>query len=67
MRVAVSLEPASAEAARILAEWQALWGEVAPGGGIELAAGDSLNALCDLQIRCFDQGVTVNAVFPDNS
>lgn len=66
MRVEVALEPDSAEAARILGEWRAAWGAAADGGGVELAPADSLTALLDLRSRCYDLGLTVNAVFPDN-
>lgn len=65
MRVAVELEPDTAEAARILAEWRAIWA-TAIDGGVELDPANSLTALLDLQGRCYDQGVTVNALFPDN-
>lgn len=64
MRVAVELEPDSAEAARILGEWRAAWGAAADGGGVELAPADSLAALLDLKARCYDRGLTVNALFP---
>jgi len=66
MRLEVELEPESAESARIFAEWRALWGAAAIGGKIELAAADSLAALLDLKGRCYQQGLTVNAHFPDN-
>lgn len=66
MRVAVELEPPSAAAALILGEWQAAWGGAADGGGVELAPADSLTALLDLKERCYDAGLTVNALFPDN-
>ena len=66
MRLAVELEPESAESVRILGEWRVLWGEAMSGGGIELAAADSLAALLDLKGRCFDVGFTVNALFTDN-
>jgi hypothetical protein len=67
MRVAVELEPDSAEAARVLGEWQAVWGEGAEAGGVELNPASALTALLDLKERCYDQGLTVNATFPDNS
>ena len=63
MRVAVELEPESAESARILGEWQAVWGLVVAGGGVELAPADSLSALLDLKGRCYEQGVTISATF----
>lgn len=65
MRVAVELEPDSADSARILGEWRAAWGAAA-GGGVELAPAESLAALLDLKDRCYDRGLTVNATFPDN-
>lgn len=67
MRVAVELEPESAAAARILAEWQAAWGPGENGAEVELTPADSLPALLDLQARCYDLGLTVNATFPDNT
>lgn len=67
MRVAVELEPESVESARILGEWLAVWGVAAEKGGVELAPADSLSALLDLKDRCYDAGLTVNALFPDNS
>ena len=66
MRVAVELEPDTAEAARLLGEWQAAWGGAAAGGGVDLAPADSLTALLDLKERCYDRGLTVNATFPGN-
>jgi len=66
MRVVVDLEPDSAETKPILAGWRAAWGTLADGDSIELATATSLSALLDLRKRCFDLGVTVNAVFPDN-
>lgn len=66
MRVAVELEPDSAEAARVLGEWQAAWGGAVDGGVVELAPADSLKALLDLKTRCYDRVLTVNATFPDN-
>jgi len=66
MRVAVELEPASAESARILTAWQTAWRAAAVGGGTELAAADALTALLELKARCYDRGLTVNATFPDN-
>jgi len=66
MRVSVELEPGSAEAAGILAEWRTAWGVIADGDAVELADADSLVALLDLRTRCYHQGLTVNAVFPDN-
>lgn len=66
MRVVAELEPESAESARILGEWQAGWGVAVAGGGVELAPADSLSALLDLKDRCYEQGVTINASFPDN-
>lgn len=66
MRVVVELEPESAEAARVYAEWQAAWSTTGSGVGIELAPADSLKALLDLKSRCYDRGLTVNATFPDN-
>lgn len=66
MRVPVELKPDSAEAARILGEWQAAWGVAVAGGDVELAPADSLAALLDLKERCYEQGVTINATFPDN-
>jgi hypothetical protein len=66
MGVVVDLEPPSAETKRILTEWQAGWGALADGGGIELAAATSLSALLDLRLRCYDRGINVNAVFPYN-
>lgn len=66
MRVVVDLEPPSAETKPILAEWQAVWGTFADGGGIELTAATSLSALLDLRQRCYDRDTNVNAVFPDN-
>jgi hypothetical protein len=66
MRVAVELEPASVEAAQVLAEWRAFWNTVEGGGGVELAAAGALPALLDLRARCYDRGLTVNATFPDN-
>lgn len=66
MRVVVELEPASVEATQILAEWRQAWGAAAEGGGVELATADSLTALLDLKGRCYDVGLTVNALFPDN-
>ncbi len=66
MRVAVELEPDSAEAARILGEWRAAWGAAVDGDGVELVSAKALAALLDLKERCYDLGVTVNATFPDN-
>jgi len=66
MLIAFELEPDSIEATRILAEWQAVWGQEAPGGGIELKPAESLSAMLDLKSRCHDQGLTINASFPDN-
>lgn len=66
MRVAVELEPDSADSARILGEWRAAWGMAAVGVGVELAPAESLAALLDLKDRCYDRGLTVNATFPDN-
>ena len=66
MRVAVALEPESAEADRILAEWRLAWGAAESDDGVELAVAESLAALLDLKARCFDHGLTVNATFPDN-
>lgn len=65
MRVVLDLEPATAESARLLSQWLAPWG-VAAGGGVELPAAGALAALLDLQKRCFEQGISLNAVFPDN-
>lgn len=67
MRVAVMLEPESAAAARILAEWRAAWGRGENAGEVELTPADSLKALLDLKVRCQDRGLTVNATFPDNT
>ncbi|NTV12414.1 MAG: hypothetical protein HGA96_00530 [Desulfobulbaceae bacterium] len=66
MLVAVALEPDTAEAARILAEWQVAWGAVESYGGVELVVAESLTALLDLKARCYDRGITVNATFPNN-
>ena len=66
MQVAIALEPDSAGAARILAEWRTVWAASASPGGIELAPATALTALLDLKARCYDQGITVNATFPDN-
>lgn len=66
MRLAVELEPDSADSARILGEWRAAWGMAAVGGGVELAPAESLAALLDLKDRCYDRGLTVNATFIDN-
>jgi hypothetical protein len=66
MRVAVELEPKNVGSAGILAEWQGAWRPEAAGGGMELAAETALAALLDLRARCFGQGITLTAVFPDN-
>ena len=63
MRVVAELEPESAESARILGEWQAVWGGAVDGGSVELAPADSLSALLDLKDRCYEQGFTISATF----
>lgn len=67
MLVAVALEPESAAATGILAEWRAAWGVKESGDGIELAPAVALAAMLDLKARCYDRGLTVNATFPDNT
>ena len=66
MRLMVELEPGSVASAGILDAWREGWGGAAEGGGIELAGAALLPALLDLRKRCYDRGLSLNVLFPDN-
>lgn len=66
MRLVAELEPPSVDSAGILAKWRTAWSAPMAGEEVELAPASALAALLDLQERCYEQGLTVNVLFPDN-